>query len=290
MQAERDGRCEVTGSAFKRETGGWPSQQAWAAANGLCESRARECPRVVAGKRCVRYNGQRFSRPRCICEVAALTDLFDHTRMWIDGNGGHVLTTEPYFCPPERVAAVAVELAPLGLTVETRDYSPWNPGSTTLLVISSAEPTKASQPRVVVQRESVKDTEQAVHGLLTGKFSGKRRSATRRWDIPVSGGSLEVSVWLNPRHAGVSTWRNADSYCLSSDGMRPADVDAMEWLRPLVLRYANPKRGTYSAGGSSSSVHWIERVHLVEMLEIWIAQEIEWGIKSDYEFGSGEPE
>jgi hypothetical protein len=59
--------------------------------------------------------------------------------MWLAPSGERVLTSEPYGVTPERVAALREWCASVGLSVEVGERSPWNPGSTTLLIFARAE-------------------------------------------------------------------------------------------------------------------------------------------------------
>ena len=121
-----------------RRYDGWTAQNAWAERNGLRASQARQCPLVVAGRRCLQpRNGS------CICgrlrneHRAEHGRMYDHVRIWQDGDGGHVLTLEPYECTAEKVEALAGALRPLGLCVEAdAGESPWFPGRTTLIVVT----------------------------------------------------------------------------------------------------------------------------------------------------------
>jgi hypothetical protein len=107
----------------------------FAEARGYRPSKATRCPRVVAGKRCPYPR-----RECCACgygQWAVGRLMFDHERMWMDQNGSHVLTTEPY-CPGEHdVARLRVDMEALGLIVVVDGWpSPHNPGRTTLVEIS----------------------------------------------------------------------------------------------------------------------------------------------------------
>lgn len=58
--------------------------------HGWRPSRAPACPRVAAGKRCQTGTSDRL----CVCQRHH--HLLDHARMWLDPEGAHVLTAEPY--------------------------------------------------------------------------------------------------------------------------------------------------------------------------------------------------
>jgi hypothetical protein len=97
---------------------------------------ASRCPRVVAGRRCrLNYRGA------CICERHRW--FLDHARLWLDPNGRHVLTCEPYEAEGDELVAFADELRELGLSFTVVGYSPWNPGGTFLVVVERAEGVQA---------------------------------------------------------------------------------------------------------------------------------------------------
>ena len=102
---------------------------------GYTPSDARLCPRIVAGKRCLE-NG-----PSCPCVCQSYRHrAFDHARMWRDSKKRHVFTSEPYGISGEEVVALVSDMAELGLSVCLDARSPWNPGSTILIVITRREP------------------------------------------------------------------------------------------------------------------------------------------------------
>lgn len=96
------------------------------------------CPRRVAGKRCKRFT-RREPQPRCICEMYPL--LFDHDFMWRTKDRARVLTLEPYNYNGKDAASVAVfeafrlDCEALGLEARIEPFSPWYPGSTTLITV-----------------------------------------------------------------------------------------------------------------------------------------------------------
>lgn len=99
---------------------------------GYRVSRARLCPRVVAGKQCVRLNGPNRD---CPCQKW-WGSILDHGRIWLDRDGRHVLTGEPYHIATDELADFRREMAELGLEVTTEDWSAWNPGSCTLVTVT----------------------------------------------------------------------------------------------------------------------------------------------------------
>jgi hypothetical protein len=76
--------------------------------------------------------------PRCVCETHR--NILDHGRIWLDADGGHVLTGEPYGTRAEELAVLTADAKDLGLKVEVSDDSPWFPGSTVLVYISKETP------------------------------------------------------------------------------------------------------------------------------------------------------
>lgn len=110
------------------------SQQSRAAEwYGLRPSSARICPRVVAGKHCLAFR----SRERCVCQRHR--HVFDHGRIWLDRDGRHVLTGEPYGVSEDDLAELVTDLAQFGLHVSVGGSSPWNPGSTVLIRVTAQE-------------------------------------------------------------------------------------------------------------------------------------------------------
>jgi hypothetical protein len=120
--------------------------------NGWRESKAQRCPRVVLGRRCLVYGWKSNQQPSpCLCcqwyaQYGSRVD--DHARMWLDRDGRHVLTYEPYTTHlgdggarwrADVLPRFRADAAALGLTVTVGDRSPHYPGSTTLLIVSKAE-------------------------------------------------------------------------------------------------------------------------------------------------------
>lgn len=87
------------------------------------------CPRVVAGKQCRLPNGHQS----CICQRYYFT-LLDHVRLW-NTPAGKVLTSEPYYVDPRALGDFRRDCAELGLSVTVEAYSPYFPGSTTLILV-----------------------------------------------------------------------------------------------------------------------------------------------------------
>ena len=100
-----------------------------AAWHQLRPSDAVPCPRTVARKRCRRRFGE-----ACICDAR----IMDHTRVWLDADGRHVLTTEPYGSDGMDLADFLRDLDALGLYTIVTGASPWNPGSTYCIVVSKS--------------------------------------------------------------------------------------------------------------------------------------------------------
>lgn len=96
----------------------------------LRPSKAPACPRVVAGKRCQVGNDQGLL---CVCHRHR--PVLDHGRMWLDEDGKHVLTGEPYDVALAGLLGLQVDLDELGLRATVTGRSPWNPGYTFLITI-----------------------------------------------------------------------------------------------------------------------------------------------------------
>ncbi|MBN6051311.1 hypothetical protein JYK22_05145, partial [Nonomuraea sp. RK-328] len=96
---------------------------------GLRPSKASVCPRVVAGKRCLID-----SRGKCVCQDHYR--VLDHGRMWLDENGHHVLTGEPYNTWGEEMTAFVAAMDELGLHVHLSGRSLWYPGYTLLVRVT----------------------------------------------------------------------------------------------------------------------------------------------------------
>lgn len=99
---------------------------------GLRPSNARVCPRVVAGKRCLANCGE------CVCSHHHR--VLDHGRVWLDKDGKHVLTGEPYDASGNQIAALVTDMAALGLEVSLSGRSMWNPRSTLLIRVTAERP------------------------------------------------------------------------------------------------------------------------------------------------------
>jgi hypothetical protein len=111
------------------------AQDEWAKRNGLRPSKAHACPKRVAGVRC---NGLPNEVGASNCMHRDYSVLHDHARMWLDGNGAYVLTTETYSFSEDRFRAAQAHLSALGLTAVVADESPWYPGNTTMIIIRSS--------------------------------------------------------------------------------------------------------------------------------------------------------
>jgi len=102
---------------------------AWWEAHGYRPSRGRCCPRLVAGRHCLRDG--------CICQRHPHTTVLDHPHIWVK-DGRHVFTSEPYSLDADDLAAYRADLATLGLVVTVEPYSPHCPGQTYLLMVRPA--------------------------------------------------------------------------------------------------------------------------------------------------------
>jgi hypothetical protein len=107
------------------------SQHSRAAARGLRPSTAKACPRVVAGKRC----GAGLAGA-CVCQT--YRRVLDHGRIWLDQDGRHLLTGEPYDLSPRSVAEFTAAMTELGLSVSLSGRSMWNPGQCLLVTVRRA--------------------------------------------------------------------------------------------------------------------------------------------------------
>lgn len=99
-------------------------------------SRARACPRSVAGKRClVPRRARSPGAPLCVCGSGHAGRVLDHPRMWLTPDRERVLTGEPYGINGETLCRFIADCRKLGLQVQVDAHSPWNPGSTLLVVV-----------------------------------------------------------------------------------------------------------------------------------------------------------
>lgn len=98
--------------------------------HGWRPSDASACPCVVAGKPCNADTGDRL----CLCQRHH--HLLDHARMWIDPEGHHVLTGEPYDTHDDELRDLFRDLAALRLQASVSGRSLWNPGHTLLITIT----------------------------------------------------------------------------------------------------------------------------------------------------------
>jgi hypothetical protein len=75
----------------------------------------------------------------CLCRIVQWRGtLFDHVFVWLDREGRHVLSSEPYNATIDHIAELTAQLGILGIDVTVGDRSPWAPDSTTLLLFTSA--------------------------------------------------------------------------------------------------------------------------------------------------------
>jgi hypothetical protein len=103
----------------------------------------RCCPRrLLPGKHCVWHRGPNHPDP-CLCDLFDRPESpMDHTRMWRDGIGRLIYTTEPYGVTDTAFRVFSDGLAAHGIEVRNLGsaHSPWFPGHTTLLMLTAAEP------------------------------------------------------------------------------------------------------------------------------------------------------
>lgn len=115
-----------------------PTYRELAEANGWRTSAARHCPRVIAGRLCIR--GDRYGRP-CVCEQWADkygSAVVDHSRMWLTAGYGRVLTYEPYGDPRNnaKFEEFRHDCTSLGLVVTVHPKYPSRSGGKALVVIA----------------------------------------------------------------------------------------------------------------------------------------------------------
>lgn len=96
---------------------------------GFRESNAQPCPRVVVGLRCVAF---RSSQRPCACEHHD-HQVFDHRAMWLDSNGHHVLTSEPYGFDQAHLDEFLADHPDLPLLVHVHPEGLWFEGTTLLI-------------------------------------------------------------------------------------------------------------------------------------------------------------
>lgn len=92
-------------------------------------STAPACPRAVAGKRCLTGTGNH----QCICQRHH--HLLDHARTWLNSEGRHVLTGEPYDTTAQELNDLFRDLSLLRLKATVTGRSLWNPGYTVMIII-----------------------------------------------------------------------------------------------------------------------------------------------------------
>jgi hypothetical protein len=93
----------------------------------IVPSQAVCCPRLVVGKRCLRFHGG----PPCVCEPFWPRPL-DHVYAW-KGRGERFLTCEPYDLAPEVLADFRRAVQPLGVVVTVDPHPEWTPTTTRLV-------------------------------------------------------------------------------------------------------------------------------------------------------------
>jgi hypothetical protein len=107
------------------------SQRERATARGLRPSSAHVCPRVVAGKRCA-------AGVPAVCVCQTYRRVLDHGRIWLDEEGHHILTGEPYDLAAADLSEFAAAMTALGLSVTLSGRSMWSPGNCLLVTVRRA--------------------------------------------------------------------------------------------------------------------------------------------------------
>jgi hypothetical protein len=111
-------------------------RQVWMDSNGLRRSSARPSLARVAGKQLFRPERRvyySFWEERQ--QYPAALGWFDHTSIFY-GDGGHVLTTQPYDLTTEKVAALSALCQEIGCAVEVLPSDGWHyPGRCPLVVV-----------------------------------------------------------------------------------------------------------------------------------------------------------
>ena len=82
--------------------------------HGLRPTKARPCLRVLRGQRCI--SGYSWT-DNCLCATVQRRNvhpMFDQVRIWLDQDGRHVLTIEPYGFPTP-VEEFTRKMAELGI-------------------------------------------------------------------------------------------------------------------------------------------------------------------------------
>lgn len=272
--------------AAVQRAGGWRAQDAWANANGLRESKSDACPRVVIGKRCLRYTSS------CVCESDAVRSLFDHQRIWLTDSGARVLTTEPYHCEPSELERLMAALEPIGIKVETASHSPWNPGITKLIVLTEADqrPAKVRPVAAVGWTDVEKAVRRASAYPVRRTDAGRRRRYEITFPWAMTGGPgndfLSVSVQLNQQWSQISLDRiGILPECGTDAGIQLA-AEAGPWyaenLSPYMTaaREERKNKNDWWTDPQGDGVYQIaspvRRDDVVSILELWIPQEIAW--------------
>jgi hypothetical protein len=109
---------------------------------GYRRSKAPACPRVVVGLRCRAYRPIHYGR----CPCQRWHWVLDHGCAWLNKDGVHVVTGEPYgLDDAEALRGFMADMAQMGIRVSIRAESGWNPGHTVLVLLErELEPV---QPR-----------------------------------------------------------------------------------------------------------------------------------------------
>lgn len=117
---------------------GSAARAAWAKTRGYRRD-GFPCPRRIIGWSCLMEAGPRGESVRCVCEP--WSHLLSHGEAWRTGDGGLLVTGEPYHVPVDdpAVSAFRAALAPYGLAVSASADSPHAPGLTTLITVGLAD-------------------------------------------------------------------------------------------------------------------------------------------------------
>lgn len=121
---------------------------------GWRPSKARRCPMVAAGKRCLIDSS--WPRLDCICKRYRYP-MLDHPRIWLAEDGRHIFTAEPYHFDGQEFARLVADCGQLGLNVHVSGTSPYFPGATCLIYICRAgEDERPDRVMLAAHREEAR--------------------------------------------------------------------------------------------------------------------------------------